>query len=79
MKNILCEYSDPYLPRGIQLRRLKSVIERELTAAQREVLRAVYFEGKTQKQVAQERGVSCSTVCRTLLRAETRLRRFLRY
>ena len=54
-------------------------MERELTQPQREILQAVYYEGKTQKQVAQERGVSCSTVCRTLHRAEARLRRFLRY
>ena len=79
MKDILSEYSDPYLPRALQLRRMKSVIARELTAAQREILCAVYFEGKTQKQIAQERGVSCSTVCRTLHRAEQRLQRFLRY
>lgn len=79
MKDILSEYSDPYLPRALQLRRMKSVIARELTAVQREILCAVYFEGKTQKQIAQERGVSCATVCRTLHRAETRLRRFLRY
>ena len=54
-------------------------MERELTQPQREILQAVYYEGKTQKQVAQERGVSCSTVCRNLQRAEARLRRFLRY
>ena len=79
MKDILSEYSDPYLPRSVQLRRMKSVIERELTRVQREILCAVYFEGKTQKQIAQERGVSCSTICRTLHRAEQRLQRFLRY
>lgn len=79
MKDILSEYCDPHLPRAVQLRRLKRVIARELTALQREILCAVYYEGKTQKQIAQERGVSCSTVCRTLHRAEERLRRYLRY
>lgn len=79
MKDILSEYCDPHLPRAVQLRRLKRVIARELTALQREILCAVYYEGKTQKQIAQERGVSCSTVCRTLHRAEARLRRYLRY
>ena len=58
---------------------MRSVMERELTQAQREILCAVYYEGKTQRQIAQERGVSCSTVCRTLHRAEQRLQRFLRY
>ena len=79
MKDILCEYSDPRLPRQVQLRRLNHVIRNELTVLQREVLEAVYFGGKTQKQIALERGVSCSTICRTLHRAEARLRRFLRY
>ena len=79
MKNILSEFSDTRLPRNVQLRRLRSVIERELTPIQREILCAVYYEGKTQRQVARERGVSGSTVCRTLHRAERRLQRFLRY
>lgn len=77
MENIL--YSDIRLPREVQLRRLQKVMERELTDLQREMIRAVYIEGKTQKQVAEERGVCCSTVCRTLHRAEDRLRRYLRY
>ncbi len=79
MKNILSDFSDPYLPRSVQIRRMRSVMERELTQAQREILCAVYYEGKTQRQIAQERGVSCSTICRTLHRAEQRLQRFLRY
>lgn len=79
MKNILSDFSDPYLPRNVQIRRMRSVMERELTQAQREILCAVYYEGKTQRQIAQERGVSCSTICRTLHRAEQRLQRFLRY
>ena len=79
MKNILSDFSDPYLPRSVQIRRMRSVMERELTQAQREILCAVYYEGKTQRQIAQERGVSCSTICRTLHCAEQRLQRFLRY
>lgn len=79
MRNILSDFSDPYLPRSVQIRRMRSVMERELTQAQREILCAVYYEGKTQRQIAQERGVSCSTICRTLHRAEQRLQRFLRY
>ena len=79
MKNILSDFSDPYLPRSVQIRRMRSVMERELTQAQREILCAVYYEGKTQRQIAQERGVSCSTICRTLHRAEQRLQHFLRY
>ena len=79
MKNILCDYSDLRLPPQIQLRRVKKVIAKELTPLQREILEAVYFSGKSQSSIAQERGVSRSTICRTLHRAEERLRRFLRY
>lgn len=79
MKNIPSDYSDLRLPRQVQLRRMQRVIRDELTVLQREVLLAVYYGGKTQAQVAAERGVSRSTVCRTLHRAEQRLRRFLRY
>ena len=79
MKNILCEYADIRLPRQVQVQRLQRVIELELTPLQREILLAVYYGGKTQKQIALDRGVNRSTVCRTLHRAEARLRRFLRY
>lgn len=79
MKTIPCEYSDLRLPPQVQLKRMRSVMEHELTERQREVLDAVYFGGKSQAQIAAERGVNRSTVCRTLQRAETRLRRFLRY
>ena len=80
MRNILYEgYEGPRLPREVQLRRLKKVIENELTEHQRQVLIAYYFQNKTMAQIAQERGVCRSTVCRTLHRAEARVRRCLRY
>ena len=80
MRNILYDgYEGPRLPREVQLRRLKRVIEMELTEKQRQVLIAYYFQNKTMAQIAQERGINRSTVCRTLHRAETRVRRCLRY
>ena len=80
MKNTLYEgYEGPRLPREVQLRRLKKVIENELTEHQRQILLAYYFQSKTMTQIARERGVCCSTVCRTLHRAEARVRRCLRY
>lgn len=79
MKSIPSDYSDLRLPRQVQLRRMERVIRDELTERQREVLLAVYYGGKSQAEIADERGVSRSTVCRTLRRAEERLRRFLRY
>lgn len=79
MINILSDYSDIRLPRQVQLRRMQRVINDELTPLQREVLLAVYYGGRSQAEIAEERGVNRSTVCRTLHRAEARLRRFLRY
>ncbi|MBR5463245.1 MAG: sigma-70 family RNA polymerase sigma factor, partial [Butyricimonas sp.] len=40
---------------------------------------AYYFQEQTLAQIAADRGVNKSTVCRTLHRAEEKLRRFLRY
>lgn len=79
MRNTVFEFSDVRLPRDVQLRRMRAVMENELTPLQRELLHAIYFEGRTQTEIALERGVNRSTVCRTLRRAEDRLRRFLRY
>jgi RNA polymerase sigma factor (sigma-70 family) len=67
------------LPRQVQLKRIRQVIERELTACQRQTLIAYYFRQMTMPEIAQEQGVNKSTVCRTLHRAEEKLRRYLRY
>ena len=80
MKNILYDwYLGPRLPREVQLKRVQRVIQEELTPLQRETLIAYYFQERTITQIAQERGVNKSTVCRTLHRAEKKLRSFLKY
>lgn len=80
MRNILYEgYLGPRLPREVQLKRVQRVIQEELTQLQRETLIAYYFQEQTLAQIAADRGVNKSTVCRTLHRAEEKLRRFLRY
>lgn len=80
MKNILYEgYLGPRLPREVQLERVRRVIREELTELQRYTLVAYYFQEKTLEQIARERNVNKSTVCRTLHRAEQKLRRFLKY
>ena len=80
MRNTLFDgYEGPRLPRQVQLKRLRRVIESELTQVQREILVAYYFQSKTMAQIAQERGICRSSVCRTLHRAEERVRRCLRY
>lgn len=80
MRNTLFEgYEGPRLPRQVQLRRLRRVIEAELTPRQRQTLTAYYFGQQTIPEIAREQGVNKSTVCRTLHRAEARLQRCLRY
>lgn len=80
MRNIRYEgYLGSRLPRNVQLDRVKQVIAGELTSCQREILLAYYFQEMTMEQIAQERGVHKSTVCRTLHRAEEKLRRYLKY
>lgn len=80
MRNILYEgYQGPRLPREVQLKRVQRVIREELTPLQREALLAYYFQERSITEIAEERGVNKSTVCRTLHRAEAKLRRYLKY
>ena len=80
MKNIRYDgYLGSRLPRDVQLKRIQRVIREELTELQRYTILAYYFENKTLLQIAEERNVNKSTVCRTLQRAEQKLRRFLQY
>ena len=80
MKNILYEgYEGPRLPKEVQMKRVQRVIREELTPLQREALVAYYFQEMTMEQIARERGVNKSTVCRTLHRAEEKLRKYLKY
>lgn len=72
-------YLGPRLPREVQLNRVKRVIEEALSPTQREILIAYYFHDKNVPQIARERGVHKSTVCRTLRRAERNLQRRLQY
>ena len=67
------------LPQEMQMARVRAVLYLELTPLQREALMAYYFEGKTMEQIGKERGVNKSTICRTLHRAEKKLRRYLQY
>ena len=80
MRNILYEgYLGPRLSKDAQLRRIRRVMEKELTQIQREILIAYYFQELTVMQIAEERGIHRSTVYRTLHRAENKLRRYLKY
>ena len=80
MKNILYEgYLGPRLSREVQLERVRRVIQEELAPLQREAPLAYYFQQRTITDIASERGVNKSTICRTLHRAEEELRRYLKY
>ena len=80
VKNIHYEgYRGIRLPKEVQLQRVRRVMEEELTQLQRQTLTAYYFQRQTIPQIAADRGVNKSTVCRTLRRAEEELRRYLRY
>jgi len=80
MRNILYDgYLGPRLPKEVQMKRVQRVIQEELTQLQREALLGYYFQEKSISRIARERGVNKSTVCRTLHRAEDKLRRYLRY
>ena len=80
MKNIPFEQTASIrLPRKVQLQRLQRVIREELSPMQRETILAYYFQEQTIVEIAQIRGVNKSTVCRTLHRAEEKLKRYLKY
>ncbi len=80
MKNIPFEgILDPQIPTEVQVKRLRKLIQTELTDLQREAIVGVYFQGRTLTDIARSRGVNKSTVCRTLKRAEDKLRRFLQF
>ena len=80
MRNIpFEEYLGPRLTGEEQSKRLNLVIQRELSPCQREVIIAYYFQEMSISEIARERGVHKSTVCRTLHRAERRLQILLKY
>jgi RNA polymerase sigma factor (sigma-70 family) len=80
MKRTLYEgYEGLRLPPSTQLQRIRRVIERELTQKQREIILAYYFQDKSIPDIAAERGIHKSSVCRCLQRAEKRVRHCLKY
>ena len=67
------------LPREVQRTRIRRVMDAELTECQRKTLYDYYFRQLTITQITREQQVNKSTVCRTLHRAEDRIRRYLTY
>lgn len=60
-------------------RNLRRAREQELTPRQRQTVDMYFDRRMSISEIARELGVSPSSVSRTLRRAQTRLRRFLRY
>ena len=80
MKNIDYDgYLGPRMSKEQLAQRLHHAMEEELNENQRRILRGYYVEHRTIPELAKEKGVNKSTVCRTLQRAEAKLRRILRY
>lgn len=80
MKNTPFDFSPGLrLPREVQMKRVRRVIQEELTELQRYTLEAYYFRRQSLVQIARDRNVNKSTVCRTLHRAEQKLRKALKY
>ncbi len=65
--------------RQAEMARMRQVIRSELTELQRYTLMAYYFQEQTLQQIADSRSVNKSTVCRTLHRAEEKLKKYLTY
>ncbi len=58
---------------------LSRAIGRELTQAQRDCLTDYYLLGKKQKEIAKQRGLSASTVCRHIKAARRKLHNIADY
>ena len=60
-------------------RRISRVVAEELSQVEREVLVSYYLREMKIPEIALERGVNKSSVSRALSRAETKLKKYLRY
>ena len=80
MKTIPYElFSHLQLPPEVQRRRVRMVIDHELTETQRRVIMAYYYEGKSIRDIAREQGVQPSSVWKAMRRGLRRMARCLRY
>lgn len=80
MKNTPYElFSNVQFPPEVQRRRVRMVIEHELTETQRRAILGHFFEGKTIQALAREQGVCPSSVNRAIQRGLRRMARCLRY
>lgn len=80
MKNTPYElFSNVQLPPEVQRRRVRMVIEHELTETQRRAIVGYFFEKRTLRDLAAEWGVNPTSVWRAIQRGLRRMARCLRY
>ena len=80
MKNTPYElFSNVQFPPEIQRRRVRMVLEHELTETQRKAVQGYFFEGRSIRSMVAEPGVQPSSVWRALQRGLRRMARCLRY
>lgn len=80
IKNTLFEgYEGPRLSPEVQMRRLRRVMDNELTEKQRLYLEAYFLQNMSGPQIARMYGVNPSTVTRVIHRAMDKCRRYLKY
>lgn len=72
-------FSNVQFPPEVQRRRVRMVIEHELTETQRRAIVGHYFEGKSVREIAREQGVQPSSVWKAMQRGLRRMARCLRY
>ena len=72
-------FSNVQFPPEVQRRRVRMVIEHELTETQRRAIVGHYFEGKSVREIAREQGVQPNSVWKAMQRGLRRMARCLRY
>ena len=72
-------FTNVQFPPEVQRRRVRMVLEHELTETQRRAVQGYFFEGRSIRSMAKEQGVQPSSVWRALQRGLRRMARCLRY
>lgn len=80
MKNTPYElFTNVQFPPEVQRRRVRMVMEHELTETQRRAIEGYFFEGRSMRSMARELGVNPSSISRAIRRGLDRMARCLRY
>jgi len=72
-------FTNVQFPPEVQRRRVRLVMEHELTETQRRAVQGYFFEGRSIRAMAADQGVQPSSVWRALQRGLRRMARCLRY